>query len=76
MAPDPGPDAADPVTLAAETGGKIVVEGVFDSDSGWGDGERAMLRFTLPPLDQTDLPGLIAMLDAAAAMPLREDHAT
>lgn len=62
------------VSMTAVSGGKVVVEGMFDSESGWGNGERAVLRFTLPPLDQTDLPGVLAMLDAATEMPPREDE--
>lgn len=61
------------VSMTAHSGGEVVVEGMFDSESGWGVGERAVIRFTLPPLDQTDLPGVIAMLDAAAEMSSRED---
>jgi hypothetical protein len=61
------------VSMAAHSGGHVVVEGMFDSGPGWGAVERAVIRFKLPPLDQTDLPGVIAMLDAAAEMPSRED---
>ncbi len=61
------------VSMTAHSGGEVVVEGMFDSESGWGVGERAVIGFTLPPLDQTDLPGVIAMLDAAAEMSSRED---
>ncbi len=61
------------VSMTAVSGGKVIVEGTFDSETGWGNGERAVLHFTLPPLDQTDLPGVIAMLDAATEMPQRDD---
>ncbi len=62
------------VSMQADGRGKVLVKGTFDSEVGWGQGERAVLHFQLPPLDQTDLPGVIAMLDAAASVPAREDE--
>jgi hypothetical protein len=62
------------VSMTALGGGQVVLEGMFDSESICGKGERAVLHFTLPPLDQTDLPGVIAMLDAAVEMPPREEE--
>ncbi len=62
------------LTMVAHSGGRVIVEGLFDSESGWGDGERAVLRFRLPTLDQTDLPRVIDMLDAALEMPSNEDE--
>lgn len=62
------------LTMVAHSGGRVTVEGLFDSESGWGDGERAVLRFKLPTLDQTDLPRVIDMLDAALEMPSNEDE--
>ncbi len=61
------------VSIEADGRGKVLVEGMFDSEVGWGEGERAVLHFKLPPLDQTDLPCVIAMLDATVSMPPRED---
>lgn len=57
------------LVVEAHGNGKVSVSGLFDSETGWGDGERAVLRFQLPPLDQTDLPAVIVMLDQAVLMP-------
>ena len=55
------------LTLRADRG-RVDVEGELDSESGWGNGERAVLRFRLPPVDQTDVAGVLEMLDTAAEM--------
>lgn len=62
------------VTMEADSQGRVILNGMFDSDTGWGDGERAILRFSLPPLDQTDLPPVVAMLDAAMTMSQRDEE--
>ena len=40
--------------------------GELDTYKGWGDGERAVLQFTLPPLDQTFLPPAVAWVEEVA----------
>jgi hypothetical protein len=50
------------VEISGDGSGHITVKGQADSHSGWGHGERAVLQFTLPPLDQTYLPPVIAAL--------------
>ncbi len=57
------------LVMTGDGRGGVLVEGVLDSETGWGDGERAVLRFTLPTLDQTDLPAVLSLLDAALAPP-------
>ena len=52
------------LSLTGDGRGGVTAEAVLDSETGWGDGERAVLRATLPPLDQTDLPPLLALLHA------------
>jgi len=48
--------------------GHVTVQGELDSYKGWGHGERAVLRFTLPPLDQTYLPEAIAWVHRVVGM--------
>lgn len=56
------------IAVSGEGTGRVTVGGELDSDKGWGDGERAVLRFTLPPLDQTHLPPAISWVGQVAAM--------
>lgn len=56
------------VAVAGDGTGHVTVAGELDSYKGWGDGERATLHFTLPPLDQTYLPAAIAWVDQVVVM--------
>lgn len=56
------------VVIAGAGDGHMTVSGELDSYVGWGDGQRAILQFTLPPLDQTYLPPAIAWVEEVTEM--------
>lgn len=60
-----------PIAVQGDGKGRITVTGELDTHKGWGEGERAVLKFTLPPLDQTFLPPAVAWVGELAAMEQR-----
>ncbi len=56
------------IAVSGDGAGHVTVHGELDSYKGWGHGERAVLQFTLPPLDQTYLPAAIAWVDRVVVM--------
>lgn len=56
------------IAVSGDGTGRVTVQGELDSHKGWGDGEHAVLSFTLPPLDQTFLPPAIAWVERVVVM--------
>ena len=59
------------VVISGDGTGHLIVKGQADNGTGGGHGEHALLEFTLPTLDQTYLPPVIAVLGEVHLIPQR-----